>query len=424
MTLDMLADVMRSGRQGEVVERIAVTVAAAGSPFFALYGFGFLRKACKNLFDNENMFIFAARNPARMVCSTAMVMREETYLFTSVMTTKEKYGADNDVAVLLIFFTRTETLRRTFDAIRRARPSRLFLYQDGPRNEDDARKLAAARTIVDDSQIDWECDVQRSYHDENAGAWESNYRAQQWAFSLADKCIVIEDDSTPSPSFIPFCREMLDRYEHDERITMIAGFNHEGLTDAPYDYLFTTVFSIWGWASWRRVISRCDASYGVLDNAFDRRQLEAYVTNRHEGGAEMVKKMIKHKGQGLAIYETIIWSACVLNSGLTIVPTKNLIQNSGVSEESAHFKQALNTLPRAMQRVLTMPTYELTMPLRHPKYVIENVEYKRRVYRIMAWGHPWVKVGRSLEELWRNLRYGNFRHIGEAIVNRVKKLSS
>ena len=94
-----------------------------------------------------------------------------------------------------------------------------------------------------------------------------------------------------------------------------------------------------------------------------------------------------------------------------------------MSEESAHFQSALKTLPRRMQQMLTMPSYELQWPLRHPRYVIENVEYKERVYRIMAWGHPWIKIGRSLEELYRNLRYGNFRQIGQAMVQRAKKLA-
>lgn len=335
----------------------------------------------------------------------------------------KKYPAQNDVAVLLIIFSRTETLKRTFGAIRQCRPSRLFIYQDGPRNDQEALKLEVARQIVDDSEIDWECDVQRSYHNENSGAWLSNHKAQTWAFSLADKVIVLEDDSTPSLSFIPFCKEMLDRYEHDERITMIAGFNHEEQTDAPYDYLFTTAFSIWGWASWRRVFERCEVGYPIADDAFNMHQLEAYVANRREGGKEMLKKLYKHKASGNPIYETLIWTACTLNSGLTIVPTKNLIHNTAVSEESAHFQSSLNTLPKAMQRLLTMPSHELQWPLRHPKYVIENVEYKRRIYRIMAWGHPWVKIGRSIEELIRNLRYGNMKQIREAVKHRISKLT-
>ena len=39
----------------------------------------------------------------------------------------------------------------------------------------------------------------------------------------------------------------------------------------------------------------------------------------------------------------------------------------------------------------------------------------------MAWGHPWIKVSRSIEELLLNLRYGNFKLIGQALKNRIAK---
>ena len=49
--------------------------------------------------------------------------------------------------------------------------------------------------------------------------------------------------------------------------------------------------------------------------------------------------------------------------------------------------------------------------------------FKEHVYRTNAWGHPWLKVGRSLEELFNNLRYGNFKQIGQAMRNRWHILS-
>lgn len=329
--------------------------------------------------------------------------------------------AENNVAVLLIFFTRTETLNKTFQAIRQARPAHLLLYQDGPRNQEDAEKAAAARSIVDDENIDWQCDVKRNYHSVNEGAWAANYHAQTWAFALYDKCIVLEDDSTPAVSFIRFCTELLYRYENDERITMIAGFNHEEFTDAPYDYIFTTAMPVWGWASWRRVIERWDRKYSVVDDEFNMHQMEANVNNRKEGWKEMLVKIRKHKQGGMPVYETLLWSVCTLNNGLTIVPTRNMIRNSGVSQESAHYNRPLRTLPKRMQKLLTMPAHEMDFPLRHPQYVIENVEYKKRVFRIMAWEHPWIKVKRSMEELYRNLRYGNFAHIQQAVAHRIMK---
>ena len=168
-----------------------------------------------------------------------------------------KYPAKTDIAVLLLFFTRSDTFARVFEAVRQARPSKLFLYQDGPRGERDMAGIMACREIASDAHIDWECEVHRQYLDHNQGCDPSGFRSHQWAFSLADKVIVLEDDVVPAQSFFPFCKEMLDRYEHDERISMIAGFNIDEVTpDCQDSYFFTTAFSIWGWASWRRAAER------------------------------------------------------------------------------------------------------------------------------------------------------------------------
>lgn len=60
-------------------------------------------------------------------------------------------------------------------------------------------------------------------------------------------------------------------------------------------------------------------------------------------------------------------------------------------------------------------------PIRHPEYVIDHVAYKERLYRTNAWGHPWIKIGRSLEELVLNIRYGNTQHITQSIKKRIMK---
>ena len=48
-----------------------------------------------------------------------------------------KYPAQMDVAVLLLFFTRQDTFQKVFDEVRKARPTKLFLFQDGARNKKD-----------------------------------------------------------------------------------------------------------------------------------------------------------------------------------------------------------------------------------------------------------------------------------------------
>lgn len=324
-----------------------------------------------------------------------------------------------DISVLILFFNRPQQLSQVFEQVRKARPSRLFLYQDGARSERDVPGIEACRKIV--SQIDWECDVHHNYQQVNAGCDPSNYNAQKWAFSLSDKCIIFEDDSIPSVSFFRFCKEMLDKYEHDTRISMIAGFNPEEITpDVPYDYFFTTTFSIWGWASWRRVIDQWDEHYTFLDDTFNMQQLRGLIKER-KFRSDFIFMCQRHREHQKAYYETIFHASILFGSGLSIVPTRNMINNLGATADSTHFVGSVHTMPKGYRRIFTMKRHEVEFPLKHPRYVIENVAYKKSVYRIMGWGHPWIKMCRSLEELFLNLRYGNFSIITKAVKNRIDK---
>ncbi len=332
-----------------------------------------------------------------------------------------KHPAKTDVAVLLLFFTRNTTFQKVFDEVRKARPSRLFLYQDGPRGERDLPGIEACRAIVSDENIDWECDVRRNYLDHNQGCDPSGFLSHQWAFSLADKVIVLEDDVVPSQSFFPFCKEMLDRYEHDERVQMIAGFNTDEVTpNVPYDYFFTSFQSIWGWASWRRVAKRWETDYAFMRDEYHMGLLAELAKERGYRNT-MLPMFRDHSQSGKEYFETIYWADMILNSGLTIMPTKNLVNNIGLTSDSTHYSAQLATTPHRLRRIFTMPRYELQFPLRHPKYVIENTAYKERRYKVLGWNHPWTKVCYSLEELWLNIRMGNFSMIRKSLFSRFRK---
>lgn len=330
-----------------------------------------------------------------------------------------KQPASVDVSVLLLFFNRPETFRQVFAEVRKARPARLFLYQDGPRNEQDLPGINACRAIVED--IDWECEVHRKYQEKNFGCDPSGYLSQKWAFSLTDKCVVIEDDIVVSASFIPFCKEMLDRYEHDTNVWMIAGFNTDEETrDVGSDYFFTSVFSIWGWASWRRVIDTWDANYSFLDDSHTMKRLAEIVKQRGVRN-DFIPMCYRHRDSGRAHFETIFWSSMLLHSALAIMPCKNLVNNIGATENSTHFATNAALMPKDLRHIFTMRRLELHFPLKHPRYLIEYLPYKERHYRRNAWNNRWVKMKYGMEELWLNAKAGNWKHIKQAVAKRLKK---
>ena len=322
-----------------------------------------------------------------------------------------------DISILILFFNRPELLSKVFDEVRKARPARLFLYQDGPRGERDLPGIEACRKVVEN--IDWPCEVHRMYKEKNFGCDPSEFICQRWAFSMVDKCIVLEDDDVPTQSFFRYCQEMLDRYADDERIGMIQGCNFEERTDdvPSSSYFFTSNFCVSGWASWARVVNNWDEHYSWLDSPEAVSRIEALVKER-KLRPDFLPMARAHKASGKAHYETIYYAHMLLNSQLSVIPCLNLVNNIGVIEESAHFNGGVQSLPSGYRRIFTMKRYDLEFPLRHPAHVIDHVAYRQRIYRIVGWGHPWVKAYRSMEELFINLRHGQWGYIGKAIANR------
>lgn len=326
-----------------------------------------------------------------------------------------------DISVLILFFNRPDSLRKVFEAVREAQPARLFLYQDGPRGERDMAGIKACREVVEN--IDWPCEVHRLYQEKNYGCDPSEFISQKWAFSLTDRCVVLEDDDVPTPTFFTFCKEMLDRYADDERVGMIAGFNLDDRTEdvGGDSYFFSTNFSIWGWASWRRVIDTWDEHYTWLDRPTAVRRIEA-LTRERRLRKDFLPMCRAHRASGKAFYETIFHAALLLHSQLAIVPRVNMISNLGVTNDSTHFAGSVDALPRGYRRIFTMGRHDLAFPLTHPVDIVDHVAYRRRVYRTMAWRHPWVKAYRSVEELFINLRHGGFSRIASAVKNRLSIL--
>ena len=290
----------------------------------------------------------------------------------------------SDYNVLLIFFNNLERLRQTFTAIKNAKPKKLFLYQDGPRNANEVAAIMACREFIEEN-LDWECQVYKKYQEKNLGCDPSEYIAQTWAFSIVDKCIVLEDDDVPSPAFFEFCWELLLKYENDERIGMICGMNHFETykKEYPYDYFFTTSGSIWGWASWRRVINSFDSKYSWLD---DKNQLEVIRQNfsSKKKFDNFIKIATKRRNSGIEYYETILGVACMLNKQLNIVPTKNLISNIGAYGGTHTGKNHFVGLKKS-KSLFNMPTYNYDFPLKHPNFIYEDVSYKVKVEKKISY---------------------------------------
>lgn len=317
----------------------------------------------------------------------------------------------NDVAVLLIFFNRYEPLSKVFEQIKIARPRELFLYQDGPRknNVEDYDKIIKCRKIFD--EIDWECNVHTFYQKENFGCDPSEYIAQKWAFSHVEKCIVLEDDDVPSQSFFPFCKELLDKYENDTRINMICGMNTLGKCEEINEsYFFSYTGSIWGWASWRRVIDQWDDSYSFLEDENLLRNLKQACKHKEDFNRNL-KVAKRHKSNGKAYYESINGWNTMLNSTMNIIPKYNMITNIGLTADATHAVSSIQSYPKKVRQVFYRKRYEMTENLIHPKYVFEYVPYRIEVEKIFAKRNKIRLFFRRIEVIILSLKHKTYKDI-------------
>lgn len=295
----------------------------------------------------------------------------------------------NDVSVLLLFFIRPDTFEQVFQSVSEAKPKKLFLFQDGPRDEKDIDKLMQCRKIAEN--ITWECEVYRYYSEINLGCDNSQYVALKWAFEKTESLILLEDDCVPSQSFYPFCEKILKKYETDTRIHMICGMNHIGDSSKSVneDYFFAKTPTIWGWATWKRAWQNWDTTFEYLS---DDEKIKRIYENIHpkKWAKFQIDRAINTKQEYIksgkvSSFELLNAMAMHLQGAYAIIPTKNMISNVGVSEGSVHNVSNIKFVPKGLRRIFNMKTYEIDSEnLKHPKYILENKEYHKKLFDIMG----------------------------------------
>lgn len=315
----------------------------------------------------------------------------------------------NDVAVLLIFFTRDDVFAKTFTAVKEARPRKLLLWQDGPREgrPNDMQGIQRCREIAED--IDWECEIYKNYQEKNWGCDPSTFYSHKWAFSIVDKCIILEDDCVPAQSFFPFCKELLDRYEGDTRINKICGVCNFLDYQSPYSYIFSTIASGPGFATWKRVADTWDENYEYLN---DKEVMELYfkLHNSHNDKS-YYKTCLSHVRDGYPHWESVQTYSRHLNSQLVIISTVNLIHNVGIGEDSTHCNVNLNNLTENEKALIFQESQEISFPLIHPRYVFEDIIYKKRLFAATGRKGRISAVKYKIYRVLKNISKGDFSSI-------------
>jgi len=277
--------------------------------------------------------------------------------------------ANYNIPVLFLIFNRPDCTQKVFDVISKLKPTKLFIAADGPRqgrNEDEL--CTETRAIV--NNITWDCEVSTLFREENLGCKDAVSDAIKWFFNQVEYGVILEDDCIPEYSFFKYCQELLIKYKDDERVGMICGRNdYAQKTD--YSYNFSTAGSIWGWASWQRVIAHYDENNIELLTDFKKNIYEATFDKFERN--RLYHQLRWSLTGTLNTWDYQLHAQLKLNSMLYIIPKTNLIENIGFGDNATH---TTSTEHRAHK-----PVKALSFPLLHPKWILPNRKLSKEIVR-------------------------------------------
>jgi len=281
--------------------------------------------------------------------------------------------------VALLIFNRPEITRRLVAEIIRAKPPRVLVFADGarPDHPEDAELIRRTKAVI--SEAPWNCEVLTNYSEVNLGTRYRPATGLDWVFETVERAIFFEDDCLPHPSFFRFCDELLERYQHDERVMMISGNNFtRGPRLSSDSYLFSHYAGIWGWATWRRAWRHYDVEIRQWPALRETRFLHDILGDENE--VEFWRMYFDRIVAG----ETQTWDhqwqfACWAQHGLSIMPALNLCQNVGFGPDAQHNKEF-------NPKLAEVAVHEMEFPLRHPATMVRSREYDDFVFRELLSG--------------------------------------
>lgn len=279
-------------------------------------------------------------------------------------------------AVLFVIFNRPSTTLQVFEAIRFAKPSRLYIAADAPRagNTSDEEKCIATRAVTEN--IDWPCEVKRLYQEHNLGCSAGPRAAFSWFFAQEKEGIILEDDCVPHPSFFSFATAMLEKYRDNKKIISINGSNLGYELKDGNSYTFSRFMNMWGWATWADRAGSID--YTLTEWKEVKHPLLFLYKKMRQGFFDLDINWYKywqHKFDLTITREIISWWDWqwiwhqTLHQKLSIVPAMNLVTNIGFDADATHTHEAGN--PAA-----NIPTKAIEQPLKHPSSIQPNFIYE------------------------------------------------
>ena len=291
--------------------------------------------------------------------------------------------------IVLFVYNRPEHTRQTLEALAEnelASQSRLIVYSDGPKNEEDMVGVDQVRNEVE--AISGFAEVDMVKRDANVGLAANIIDGVTTVVNRYGRVIVLEDDLVTAPYFLRFMNDALDCYADEPKVGHIQAYDFTSNPNLPETFLIKWTGS-WGWATWARAWKHFNPDGKALLEELRRRHLtRTFDLN----GNYRFTRMLRHQVEGKNNSWAIRWNASLfLADVLSLNVGRSLVQNIGFDGSGTHCGS--DALYTAHVWTEPLPVEPIT-PVEENLYARQSLG--RYYHRTAGF---WAKVRRRLKRL-------------------------
>lgn len=242
--------------------------------------------------------------------------------------------------IVLFVYRRLWHTQQTVETLKKnelASESELFIFSDGPRNEEDMEKVQEVRQYI--KTIDGFKKITIIERDKNWGLANNIIDGVTRIVNEYGKIIVLEDDLVTSPYFLRFMNEALERYKDEEQVMHISGYMFPIRKDGLPDVFFIKPASCWGWATWQRAWRYFEKNPAKQIRLLTKEQIRDFnIDNSYDYWEHL---MLNYEGK-LDTWAIFWYLSVYLKGGLSLHPRDSLVLNIGQDGTGEHFRSLTN----------------------------------------------------------------------------------
>jgi len=246
-----------------------------------------------------------------------------------------------DISVLIIAYQRPQNVHRLLEWADKSGAKNVYLAVDFPKNatSDSLANYKAIKNSVAAYKRNSTLIIKEHYREKNVGCSASVLSAIDWAFEKEQSLIILEDDCLPVPEFMDYVNDSFRQMKNESKAllacgTQFAPLEISGTASSLSHYMLT-----WGWATTSEKWNQIKRQFSD-ESRFNSKKYSLFRAEKQywASGARRA-----YEGY-VDVWDTVLANILYKNGWFAILPSQNLVENTGADAVDTQTKHSYLTL--------------------------------------------------------------------------------